>query len=145
MSTGCPSCLSCSLLLRRRASSLIKPAMHLMRRRSKLPAFAFRNPCLYPRHCCSILFSCLLTRWRIDELVVHELQCITTHPKWSRARIPSWACSRTANRQSKALLARQTSSAARIARLIPHPIQFLEAISAASLSVHRMRTNSEQP
>ena len=75
--TGCPSCLSCSLLRRRLASSLIKLAIHLMWCRSKHSAILAY---VYPRHCYSILFSGFHSHRRIDELVVHELQSITMHP-----------------------------------------------------------------
>ena len=69
-STRCPSCLSCSLLRRRRASSLIKLPIHLMWCRSQRSAILdYIRTIAAP-----FRFSGFHTYGCTDELVVHELQ-----------------------------------------------------------------------
>ena len=63
---GCPGCLSCSLLICRRASSLIKTC-HTS---DVVPLQVFRDSRTYSLHCCSILFSGFHAHRCIDEFVV---------------------------------------------------------------------------
>ena len=164
----CPRCLSSSLLRRRRASSLIKRAKNLTWCCSKhsgnfacirtVAALLFSLPstptdALASLSCTNGSASrCSLPPVSTKKVVTSShtyVFCMLVLIAPAANTVPSDASVNRKHRQprSEAPLTCQTSSAtvARVALLISRASQFLEAISAAGLSSHRMQTAREQP